>query len=58
MTKIEAKYVGPDDPEFRNGEIYLVFPIKEIADGSMVAAENIYGEAYAMPANLFEPIEN
>lgn len=58
MTKIKAKYIGPDDSEYKNGEIYSIFSIKEIPDGSVIAAENAYGEAYAMPANLFEPVGN
>ena len=57
MKKIRAKYTGPDDMEYQNGKEYMISPIKEIPDGSLVAAENSYGEAYAMPANLFEPIE-
>jgi hypothetical protein len=58
LTKIKAKYIGPDDSEYKNGEIYSIFSIKEIPDGSVIAAENAYGEAYAMPANLFEPVGN
>lgn len=54
LTKIKAKYVGPDDAEYKNGEVYNIFPIKDVPDGSLIAAENAYGEAYAMPAMLFE----
>lgn len=57
LEKIKAKYVGPDDVEYKNGNEYLIYPIKEIPDGSIIAAENVYGEAYAMPANLFVIIE-
>ncbi len=56
MTKSKAKYIGPDDTEYKNGEVYTVYPIKEISDGSIIAAENSHGEAYAMPAKLFEII--
>lgn len=57
MKKTRAKYIGPDDVEFQNGKMYTVYPIKEISDGSLIAAENDYGEAYAMPAKLFETSE-
>ena len=56
--KIKAKYVGPDDMEYKHGRVYTVFPICDVPDGSLIAAENDYGEAYAMPANLFEIIED
>lgn len=56
MKKIKAKYIGPDDVEYKNGEIYFIYPIKDVTDGSLIAAENAYGEAYAMPATFFEPI--
>lgn len=58
LKKTKAKYIGPDDTEYKNGKVYTVYPIKEISDGSLIAAENAYGEAYAMPANLFEVIED
>lgn len=58
LTKSKAKYIGPDDTEYKNGEMYTVYPIKEIPDGSIIAAENSYGEAYAMPAKLFEIVTN
>lgn len=58
MTKTRAKYIGPDDVEYKNGEVYSIFPIKDVPDGKMIAAENIHGEAYAMPANLFTPIKD
>lgn len=54
MTKIKAKYIGPDDAEYKNGEVYNIFPIKDAPDSGLIAAENAYGEAYAMPAKLFE----
>lgn len=57
MKKTKAKYIGPDDTEYKNGKEYMIYPIKEIPDGSIIAAENAYGEAYAMPANLFEVID-
>lgn len=57
LKKTRAKYIGPDDVEYRNGKEYMIYPIKEIPDGSIIAAENSQGEAYAMPANLFEPVE-
>lgn len=56
--KSKAKYIGPDDTEYKNGEVYTVYTIEEIPDGSIIAAENSYGEAYAMPAKLFEKIAN
>ena len=56
--KIKAKYVGPDDAEYKNGEVYNIFPIKDVPDGSLIAAENAYGEAYAMPAKLFEIVND
>ena len=56
--KTKAKYIGPDDTEYKNGEVYSIFPIKEAPGGEVVAAENIHGEAYVMPAKLFEPIKN
>lgn len=56
--KINAKYIGPDDAEYKHGEVYKIFPINEIPDGSLIAAENAYGEAYAMPSELFEVIED
>lgn len=58
MKKTKAKYIGPDDTEYQNGKDYMIYPIKEIPDGSLIAAENAYGEAYAMPADLFVPIED
>lgn len=58
LKKNKAKYIGPDDTEYKNGQVYMIYPIKDIPDGSIIAAENAYGEAYAMPANLFEVIEN
>ncbi len=57
MKKIKAKYTGPDDVEYKHGEIYFIYPLKDVPDGSLIAAENAYGEAYAMPAALFETIE-
>ena len=57
LTKIKAKYVGPDDVEYKNGRIYKIFPIRDVPDGSLIAAENDYGDAYAMPAELFEVVE-
>ncbi len=56
LKKTKAKYIGPDDTEYRNGKEYMIFPIKEVPDGSLIAAENAYGEAYVMPAKLFEVI--
>ena len=56
MDKIKAKYIGPDDAEYKNGEVYLIYPISDVPDGSLIAAENAYGEAYAMPAILFEAV--
>ena len=58
MTKTRAKYIGSDDVEYQNGKEYMIYPIKEIPDGSIIAAENNYGEAYAMPAKLFKPIKD
>lgn len=58
LKKTKAKYIGPDDVEYKNGKVYMIYPIKDVPDGSLVAAENAYGEPYAMPANLFETIEN
>lgn len=58
MKKTKAKYIGPDDVEYRTGEVYTVYPIKDVPDGSLIAAENVYGEAYAMPADLFEIIDD
>ncbi len=58
LKKIKAKYTGPDDVEYKHGEKYLICPIKEVSDGSLIAAENAHGEAYAMPAALFEAIED
>ena len=57
MKKTRAKYIGPDDTEYRNGKEYMVYPIKEVPDGTLIAAENTYGEAYVMPSKLFEVIE-
>lgn len=57
MKKIRAIYVGPDDVEYQNGKEYMIYPIEDVQDGSLVAAENDYGEAYVMPANLFEVIK-
>ena len=57
MKKTKAKYIGPDDTEYKNGKEYMIYPISEVPDGSLIAAENDYGEAYAMPAKLFEVIE-
>lgn len=56
--KTKAKYIGPDDTEYQNGKEYMIFPIKEVPDGHLIAAENAHGEAYVMPANLFEAIED
>lgn len=57
LKKTRAKYIGPDDVEYKNGNEYMVYPIKDVHDGSLIAAENSYGEAYVMPANLFVLIE-
>lgn len=57
MTKTKAKYIGENDPEFRKGNVYMIFALEEFPSGEMIAAENDYGEAYVMPANLFEIIE-
>lgn len=57
MKKTRAKYIGPDDVEYKNGKVYTIYPIEDVPDGSLIAAENEYGEAYAMPARLFETIE-
>ena len=57
LKKIKAIYVGPDDVEYQNGKEYMIYPIADVPDGSLVAAENAYGEAYVMPANLFEAIK-
>lgn len=54
LKKTKAKYIGPDDTEYKSGKEYMIYPIKDVPDGSIIAAENAYGEAYAMPANLFE----
>lgn len=54
--KTKAKYIGEWDPEYTPGEIYLTYPINEFPNGELIAAENKYGEAYAMPRKLFEPI--
>ena len=58
MTKTKARYTGEWDPEFTPGEVYLTFPIKDRSDGKLIAAENKHGETYAMPAELFQPIED
>lgn len=58
MTKIKAKYIGPDDIEYKSGGVYTIYPLKDVQDGSIVAAENAYGEAYVMPAKYFEIIKN
>ena len=58
MKKTKAIYVGPDDVEYKNGKEYMIYPIKDVPDGSLVAAENACGEAYAMPANLFKAIDD
>ena len=58
LKKTKAKYIGPNDTEYQNGKEYMIYPIKDVPDGSVIAAENAYGEAYAMPANLFEPIND
>lgn len=57
LKKIKAKYIGPDDIEYTNGKVYTIYPIKDVPDGSLIAAENEHGEAYAMPARLFEAID-
>ena len=53
----KAKYIGPDDVEYKHGKVYKIFAIREVVDGSIIAVENDYGEAYAMPAELFEIVE-
>ena len=53
----KAKYIGPDDMEYKHGKIYNIFPIAGISAKHLVAAENNYGEAYVMPAELFEVIK-
>ena len=58
LKKTKAKYVGPNDTEYQYGKEYMIYPLKDVSDGSLIAAENIYGEAYVMPANLFEVIED
>ena len=58
LKKTRAKYIGPDDVEYKNGKEYMIYPIKDVPDGSLIAAENAYGEAYAMPAKLFEIIND
>lgn len=57
LKKIKAKYIGPNDTEYQTGKEYMIYPLKDVPDGRLIAAENIHGEAYVMPANLFEVIE-
>lgn len=57
LTKTKAEYIGPEDTEYRKGGVYLTYPVKEVPDGSLIAAENSYGEAYVMPARYFKAIE-
>lgn len=57
LKKIRARYIGPDDVEYKHGKEYMIYPIKDVSDGNIIAAENAHGEAYVMPASLFETIE-
>lgn len=57
LIKTDAKYIGQNDPEFENGKVYKVYPIKDRSDGKLIAAENKHGEAYAMPAALFQKLQ-
>lgn len=58
LTKTKAKYIGDWDPEYQPGKIYEIHSLPEYPDGEMIAACNDYGEAYAMPASLFEPVND
>ena len=55
MTK--AKYIGPRDPDYRFGEVYEIRRIKGVSDKQAIAARSIYGDFYAMPAELFAPVD-
>ena len=52
-----AKYIGPRDPDYRFGEIYEIRKIKGVSEEQAIAAQSIYGDFYAMPAELFAPID-
>lgn len=58
MKKTKARYIGDWDPEYTPGEIYKICPLKDTVKGfppgSLIGAYNAYGEAYVMPAALFE----
>lgn len=51
MTK--ARYVGPFDPDYKFGELYEIIKIKGVSMERAVGAKSIYGDFYAMPAELF-----
>lgn len=57
MTKIKARYIGEPDPEYVPNEVYYIYDAKDV-DKSLVAAENKHGEAYLMPRELFELVED
>lgn len=52
--KNKAKYIGPEDIEYKYGEIYQVYPLKDVPSGDLIAAVNDHGESYALPAEWFE----
>ena len=56
--RIKAKYVGEWDPEYLPGRVYEISALPEDPNGDKIAAYNSHGEAYVMPARLFEPIKD
>ena len=58
LTRTKAKYVGGWDPEYQPGKIYEISALPEYPGGEKVAAYNSHGEAYVIPARLFEPVKN
>jgi hypothetical protein len=52
---IKAKYIGEDDIDIRNGEIYEVCEVKD--DNRYFGVKDRSGELYAYPKSLFEIVK-
>ena len=56
MMKIKVKYIGEDDVDIRNGEIYEAHIISD--DSRFYGVIDRSGESYAYPKTLFEVVED
>lgn len=55
MTMIKAKYIGEDDVDIRNGEVYEVCEV--VDDKRLIGVKDRSGELYAYPRGLFEIVK-